>query len=89
MNTNEKRNTPGTSMVTVKKLKLWGAATLGLLVVIVAFQNRHPLEVRMLFWDPKIPGMVLLPFVFLLGMVAGYIIRQKVKPGSTPRPNGK
>jgi len=89
MDTNEKRNESRTSMVTVKKLKLGGAAALGLVVLIVAFQNLNPLKVRLLFWDASIPGVVLLPFVFLLGMVAGYVLRRKGRAKAAARVNGK
>jgi hypothetical protein len=47
------------------------------------------LKVRLLFWDASIPGVVLLPFVFLLGMVAGYVLRRKGRAKAAARVNGK
>lgn len=75
---------PKKSGVSAKKVRTWAAIVSGVLILIVVLQNLHPLPVKILFWQPEIPGIILLPFVFLLGMVVGYIVRRKTaEPGST------
>ncbi len=56
------------------KLKLYGALTLILLVLIVVFQNRQPVETRFLFITFTMPRAALLAITFLVGAAAGLLL---------------
>lgn len=60
-----------------RKVKIWVAVVLSVLVFVLIIQNRHPVDVRLFFWEFKVAGIILLPFVFLVGIVVGYVVRRK------------
>lgn len=59
------------------KFKSWVAGVLSVIVLVLVIQNRHPVEVELLFWEFHVSGVILLLFVFLIGIVVGYVVRRR------------
>lgn len=60
-----------------KKVKTWVAVILSLVVFILVIQNTQTVVVSILFWNRPMPLVVLILFVFLIGMLVGYVLRRK------------
>ena len=58
----------------MKRIKLIGALTAILLIVIVILQNTQPVETRLLFFTVTMPNAVLIGLTLLIGVAAGMII---------------
>ena len=56
------------------KVKLYTALTLILLVLIVVFQNREPVETKFLFATLTMPRAALLAITLLIGIAAGMLL---------------
>ena len=56
------------------KVKLYTALALILLVLIVLFQNREPVETKFLFASITMPRAALLGVTLLVGMAAGVLL---------------
>jgi len=56
------------------KFKVSLAAVLILLVLVVLFQNREPVETRILFVSIVLPRAALLGMTLLIGMAAGVLL---------------
>jgi len=69
------------AMTPARKAKIGGAIFLCLLLLILIFQNMSaatsPITIRIFFWEAGLPPILLIPFVFLVGMIAGYVLRRK------------
>ncbi|MCU0858164.1 MAG: hypothetical protein MUC65_07165 [Pontiellaceae bacterium] len=50
---------------------------IGVLLLIISFQNLDPLPFRLLFWKVKMRPIVLLPLILLIGFFAGHLARKK------------
>jgi len=64
-------------MTNARKVKLGVAVVLGVLVLVLVIQNRGAVTFNLLFWNFAISLALLIPFVFLLGMVVGYVLRRR------------
>lgn len=64
-------------MSAAKKVKIGMAVILGILLVLLIISNRDSVEISLIFTKVNTPLFLLVPFVFLLGMVIGYILRRK------------
>ncbi len=51
--------------------------TLGILLLVISFQNLDPLPFRLLFWKVGIRPVILLPLMLLTGFIAGRLTRRK------------
>ncbi|MFA6172707.1 MAG: hypothetical protein WC701_03400 [Kiritimatiellales bacterium] len=51
--------------------------TLGILLLIISFQNLAPVSLQMLFWPVRISPVVLIPLMLLTGFAAGRLTRRK------------
>lgn len=60
-------------------MKIWGAAILSVIVVVLVIQNRNPVNVRLLFWSFPVSGVILFFFLFLVGLAVGYVLRGRRK----------
>jgi uncharacterized integral membrane protein len=45
------------------------------LMTIFVMQNTHPVALKILFWEPEFPLVVLIGFILVIGFVAGYVIK--------------
>jgi uncharacterized integral membrane protein len=59
---------------TMKKLKLYAAFILTLLAIILFFQNREPMETKLLFVTVVMPRAALLFITMLIGIATGILI---------------
>jgi len=60
-------------MSTARKVK-FGLAGLGvLLIVIIALQNRGPVDIHVLFWKAQVDLLLLIPLLFLAGVGVGLL----------------
>lgn len=64
-------------MTPAKKVKIGLAVALSVIIFILVIQNTQPVRLRVIFWDLTMSLVLLIPFVFLLGMVVGYILRRR------------
>ena len=46
-------------------------AVIALLLIILVIQNTHPVAVRIFFWEPTFPLIILVVIFFSLGLAAG------------------
>lgn len=60
-----------------KSIRREVAVVIGVFLLILMVQNRHPVSLRFFFWDFEITMLLLLPLVGLAGMIAGYALRGK------------
>ena len=51
--------------------------TLGILLLIVSFQNLAAIRLQILFWPARISPVVLIPLMLLTGFAAGRLTRRK------------
>jgi uncharacterized integral membrane protein len=51
--------------------------SIGVLLLIISFQNLAPIQLQMLFWKVRISPVILLPVMLLTGFGAGYFTRRK------------
>jgi len=58
----------------MKRMKLIGALTAILLIVIVILQNTQPVAIRILFLTMTMPNAVLIGLSLLIGIAAGILI---------------
>ena len=58
----------------MKKIKVYAAITLTLLVLIVILQNTEPVATRVLFVTLTMPRAALLALTFLVGAAAGILL---------------
>jgi uncharacterized integral membrane protein len=65
----------GTS--TLRKIKIVLASILTLLLVIIVIQNSGAIMLRVLFWDVRVHLVLLIPLVFLVGLVVGYVVNRR------------
>ena len=63
-------------------LKTYLALALALLVLLLVLQNTQVVELRLLFWTLSMSRALLLPLVFLAGMLLGWALH---RPGPGPR----
>ncbi len=67
------------AMTPARKAKIGGAILLCLLLLILIFQNMEAatsaITIRIFFWEAGLPPILLVPFVFLVGMILGYVLR--------------
>ncbi len=61
-------------MTTSQKVKLTLAAFGVVLVVIVALQNRQPVEIHVLFWRATVDRLLFIPGLFAMGIVVGLLV---------------
>lgn len=47
------------------------------LLLIVAFQNMANISVQFLFWEVRAPQLLILPVVFLLGLLVGMLLSHR------------
>jgi uncharacterized integral membrane protein len=59
------------------KIKLWLAVVLSVIVFVLVVQNTQAVTVSVLFWNLQVSLIILIPFVFLVGLVVGYVLRRK------------
>jgi uncharacterized integral membrane protein len=68
-------------MTMARKVKIGLAAFLLILLLILVFQNMGaattPIRVRLFFWSVGLAPILLLPFVFLVGTLVGYVLRRR------------
>jgi putative membrane protein len=60
-------------MSTAGKIKLVLGAVGLLLVVIIALQNRRPVDIQALFWSARIDLLLLIPLLFVAGVGVGLL----------------
>lgn len=63
------------------KLKIALAGILLVIVLILVIQNQEPVRAEVLFWSAEAPGFALLAFVFLAGVVVGYVLGRSTRIG--------
>ena len=51
--------------------------TLGVLLLIISFQNLAAIRLQMLFWPVRVSPVVLIPLMLLTGFAAGRLTRRK------------
>lgn len=51
--------------------------TLGILLLIVSFQNLKAVTLQMLFWPVRVSPVILIPLMLLTGFAAGRLTRRK------------
>lgn len=73
---NENEATRG-SMTNVRKAKIGLAVICSVIILVLIIQNRGPVTLNLLFWNFPISLALLIPFVFLTGMVSGYVLRRR------------
>jgi len=61
----------------MKNWKTITLLTLGILLLIISFQNLAPISLQMLFWKVRISPVILLPFMLLTGFAVGFFTRRK------------
>ncbi len=59
-----------------RKVRLWGAGILALLVLILVIQNTQTVTVSVLFWHRPMPLVILILLMFSVGMLLGYLLRR-------------
>lgn len=59
------------------KIRLWVAIALAVVIFILVIQNTQAVTVSVLFWNLQISLVILIPFVFLVGLVIGYVVRRR------------
>lgn len=64
-------------------LKFVLAGILMVIVMILVVQNQAPMNMEVLVWSVEAPAFVLLAFLFLAGVVTGYVLGRstRVDPG--------
>lgn len=60
--------------------KTWLGLALALLVAVLVFQNTEVVEVRLLFWTLSMSRALLLPLVFLAGLLVGWALHRPRHP---------
>lgn len=60
-----------------RQIKVWLAVALSVVVFILVIQNRQTVTVNVLFWNLQVSLIILIPFIFLIGLVVGYVMRRK------------
>ena len=68
------------------RVKLALAAVLALLATIVVFQNRGPVETKILFMTVEMPHSILLISTAAVGFVLGMLVTLAVSVQSRPKP---
>lgn len=61
-------------------MKNWKTITLlaiGVLLLIILFQNIAPVPFQLLFWKVRISPVILLPIMLLTGFAIGFFTRRK------------
>jgi uncharacterized integral membrane protein len=58
----------------MKKVKLWTALVLIVLILVVVFQNRDPVATRFLFATIIMPRAALLTITLLIGVAIGILV---------------
>jgi lipopolysaccharide assembly protein A len=58
----------------MKKLKLFGALTGILVIVVVILQNTQPVTTRLLFFTVTIPNALTIALALLIGVTAGILL---------------
>lgn len=56
------------------------------LFIIVFFQNIQDMDLQLFFWPISISGIILLPFILLVGLIIGFVLGRygkKEKPVSS------
>ena len=61
----------------MKNLKNITLLTLGVLLLIISFQNLAPVPLQLLFWKVRISPVVLLPLMLVTGFAVGRLTRRK------------
>jgi uncharacterized integral membrane protein len=61
----------------MKNWKTMLLLTLGVLLLIISFQNLAPIALQMLFWKVRISPVILLPLMLLTGFAIGFFTRRK------------
>lgn len=61
----------------LRQIKVWLAVALSVVVFILVIQNRQTVTVNVLFWNLQVSLIILIPFIFLIGLVVGYVMRRK------------
>jgi uncharacterized integral membrane protein len=56
-----------------RTLKFVLAGILLVIVIILVVQNQEPMSTEVLVWSVEAPAFVLLAFLFLAGVVTGYV----------------
>ena len=52
-------------------------AFLGIMALIVFFQNTEPMALHFLFWKLTLSRIILLPLIMLLGVALGYFLAKR------------
>ncbi|MBF0532243.1 MAG: LapA family protein [Candidatus Omnitrophica bacterium] len=53
-------------------MKTWGYILIGFLMGIFLLQNTHVMTIKFLFWEMSMSRVIFVPFIFLLGFIAGF-----------------
>lgn len=61
-------------------VKTWLGLALALLVAVLVLQNTEVVEVRLLFWTLSMSRALLLPLVFLAGLLVGWALHRPGQP---------
>jgi uncharacterized integral membrane protein len=58
----------------VKNPKVIAGLVVGILLLIVLFQNREVVALHLYFWQISMPQFILIPVVLLIGFAGGFIV---------------
>lgn len=62
---------------TAKKVKWALLVLLGVLIVFFIVQNQEEVRLRILIWEVRTRLFLMMPLIFMVGMVAGYLLRKR------------
>lgn len=48
---------------------------IGVLITILIIQNTHSVVLKIYFWQPEIPLIILIAIVLVAGFIAGYLVK--------------
>jgi lipopolysaccharide assembly protein A len=72
--TTEEKPTEKHGMELMTKIKIILVAIIAILVLIVIFQNTHPVTTRLLFMEVSMPRALLLIMMLAIGFAAGVLV---------------
>jgi len=68
----------------LKNPKVIGALVLVALFLILLFQNTQVVTLKIYFWEIAMSQIILIPFVLLMGFVAGYLVARFTRKPPKP-----
>jgi uncharacterized integral membrane protein len=48
---------------------------IGVLIAILIIQNTHAVALKIFFWQPEMPLIILIVLVLVVGFIAGYLVK--------------